>query len=757
MIGIFSAIYFLYYCCVTHKKKFYRLFIWRGLTFTGVAIVSVMMSAFMLLPVYYSLSYGKFDFSSNVTEATSIDTNFNFVEMLDKLFPGTYDTCRMSGLPFIYCGTIVLIMLPCFFFMKKIRGRDRIGAAVIISVLCVCMYIKQVDMIWHGGQLPNWLPYRYSFMLSFLLVRFAAQAFDNIGDISKKRLTMSALAWFIILLLIENADTVNTDINRDIMDGLTVILPALLVLMLVSATIVQLRDKIAAGKTLWCVMLCVVLLGEGFYNTIYQLFKQHGDIVYSTRPSYNNVIQPTREVVNDIKSKDDGFYRIEKTYFRTVNDPMAVNMYGLSHSSSTLNSKPIILLEDLGFTARSHYTRYSGATEITKSLFGVKYELSCPDNATKNIGSAADITVTRNEYALPMAYLADTAFADLEFTEGKPFDNQNKMLSTMIGLDTQREYFKRIINSDKTPVDLEKTNVTQGKTTDGHHSFKVVDSKKNAEIVYTLTMPETSPLYMYLPSKYERTVNVWLNREKFLGTYFEGDNNSIMKIGDFKKGEQVIIGLTLTKSELYFKEAQFVYINEKAINSDLQALLDMNKETVAERPTPTSMKVTVNADTDRYLFTSIPDEKGWEVFIDGKKAELKDPDDPTKTENYYIALDALLTVPVSPGKHTIEFRFTTAGYPLAVFATIGGTLLFAAAIVLYIRFFRGHETDDDDDEPELPQIPRYEDAGTETSERVMPSITAVLPPAELIDEEDEDEDDDRPYIYTPKDDGSKWI
>ena len=62
MIGIFSAIYFLYYSCVTHKRGYARLFIKRGLMFTGVAVISVMMSAFMLLPVYHSLSYGKFDF-----------------------------------------------------------------------------------------------------------------------------------------------------------------------------------------------------------------------------------------------------------------------------------------------------------------------------------------------------------------------------------------------------------------------------------------------------------------------------------------------------------------------------------------------------------------------------------------------------------------------------------------------------------------------------------------------------------------------
>ncbi len=729
MIGIFSAIYFFYYSVATHKEKFYRLFIPRGLMFTGVAIVSVMMSAFMLLPVYHSLSYGKFDFSDNVTQAKSLTTNFDFIEMFDKMFPGTYDTCRMSGLPFIYCGTIVLVLLPCYFFLKKERGRDRIAAAVVIAFLCVSMYIKQVDMVWHGGQLPNWLPYRYSFMLSFFITVCAAKAFNARKDIPKKAVAISALGWFGILLMIEKADNYLEDIKRDTMDDLVVVLPAMLILLIVAAAVVQLKDKVTARKSA-VVLLCSILLAEGFYNTITQINRQHADIVYSTRPSYNDVIQPTRAVVEDIKANDTGFYRIEKTYFRTVNDPIATNMYGLSHSSSTLNAKPIALLQKLGFTARSHYTRYSGATEITKSLFGVKYELSCPDNLTKNIKSKDDITVTENELALPMAYLVDPAYYSLVLEENDPFQNQNKMLAAMIGNDGTPSYFKRIINSAETPVKLEKTNVTQGKTTDGHHSFKVIDSGKNAEIVYTLNMPATSSLYMYLPSKYERTVNVWLNREKFLGTYFEGDNNSIMKIGDFEEGEQVIIGLTLTKSELYFREAQFVYINEAEIKSDLQALRDMNTFTVCERPTPTEMKVTVNAEKDSYLFTSIPEEKGWTVYIDGKKADLEPEtssgDPGVKKVNYYVAVDALLTLPISAGQHTIEFKFTTAGYPVALIASIGGLLLFIAAIFLYCRFFRRRggekinmdfaqaenagsgETDGGTDEDYLPQSYVYD-------------------------------------------------
>jgi len=669
MIAIFSAIYFLYYSVVSHKEGLARLFIGRGLLFTGVAIVSAMISCYMLIPVYNSLSYGKFEFSE--PDYSSVYTNFDLIEMLDKMFPLTYDTVRMSGLPFIYCGTIVLLLLPCYFFTKKIRGRDRIGAAVIISILCVSMWICQVDMLWHGGQLPNWLPYRYSFMLSFLMVRFAAEAFNNIDEIRKKHIAGVALAWFGVLLLIEKADNYLDDISRDTMDSMQVILPVMFILLVIAAVLVQFKDKF--NKKHICIIFTAVISLEIFANTFVQLLRQDWDIVYSTRPSYVDVIVPTREVVDEIKAKDDGFYRIEKEYHRTVNDPMACGMYGLSHSSSTLNSKPIELLSRLGFSARSHYTRSSGGTEVTNSLMGVKYILTCPDNSTGNIESKDDITVTENKYAMPLAYLVNEDVADLELSATEPLQNQNDLLQYMlhgrqlVTSDRQKtEYFTRIIDD----VDLELTNVTQGKTTDGHHSFKKKEDGLNTEIVYTFEMPESSALYMYLPSKYERTVNVWLNREIFLGTYFEGDNNSIMKIGDFIQGEMVTIGLTLTRDDLYFREAQFLYCDSEAIDADLTALKEKNSETVVERVSPTELKISVNAQDDDILFTTVPVEKGWTVKLDGKEVE------------YIELLDALIGVELTPGQHVVEMSFTTAGYPMAIIITVSGVVIFAAMIVI---------------------------------------------------------------------------
>lgn len=735
MIGIFSAVYFLYYAVVSHKKGMARLFLGRGVLFTGVAVVSVMMSAYMLLPVYHSLSYGKFDFSE--PDYSSVYTNFDLVELLDKMFPLTYDTVRMSGLPFVYCGTLVLLLLPCFFFLKRIRGRDRIGAAVILSVLCVSMYICQVDMLWHGGQLPNWLPYRYSFMLSFLMVSFAARAFNELDEVPKKHIALAAVAWFAVLLWIEKQDNYLADISRDTMDSLQVILPAMAILLIVAAVTVQLKNKLHR-KGIAVIFVTVIAL-EAFTNTFVQLLRQNQDIVYSTRGSYVDVIVPTRAAADRVKAEDGGFYRIEKTYFRTVNDPLACGMYGLSHSSSTLNAKPIELLSRLGFTSRSHYTRYSGATEVTKSLFGVKYELSCPENETSQIGSADDITVTENPYFLPPAYLVDRGTEDLELSATEPLRNQNMLLAAMLGRTTdgvgENDYFTRITDG----VDLELTNVTQGKTTDGHHSFKKIDPDLNTELVYTLTMPETSALYMYLPSRYERTVNVWLNRKTFLGTYFEGDNNSIMKIGDFAQGEEVTIGLTLTRDDLYFREAQFLTCDHEAVGRDLGELQARNRETTVEKRSPTELRITVNAAEDSLLFTTVPVEKGWTVTLDGQEVETVE------------LLDALIGVSVPAGRHTVGMKFVTAGYPTALYITAEGLVLFLGMILVSVWLRkksrkRAAETPGITPERALSDDPAPDPSGDPVLEDTTgdPVLEDAPDPGDLTDPGDEENGADPP-------------
>ena len=668
MLAIFSVLYFIYYAVATENSSAREHLLSRFLGFAGIGIMAAMISCFMILPVYESLSLGKFEFS---TPDYSLKNNFELIELADKLLPNSYDTVRMEGLPFIYCGVITVLMLPAYFFMKKYSGRERIASAMLILTLVICMYIRPVDMLWHGGQLPNWLPYRYSFMLSFLFCMMAAKAFNDLKHVSKRTITVSALAWFVLMIWQESVDHVSEDIKKspDTLPDFETILPSMLILIIIATMIVQLKDRFnvnfkRTAPIVFSVLMVATVCSETLFSTTMQIYDQDADIVYSDRDTYADVIPEIRETVEEIKENDDGFYRIEKLFFRTVNDPMALNMYGLSHSSSTLNAAPIDLLKRLGFTARSHYTRYSGATMITSSVFGVKYELSTENNSTNDVKKGGEIIVTENPLALPICYLADGRITELELTENNPFIAQNELLSALAGME-YTEFFKKI-----TVEDPEAVNLTKGGTTDDHISYKKNNTSNEATLTFTVTMTEAGDLYMYLPSKYERKVELTVNGVS-KDSYFEGDNNYMRNLGAFEAGEAVTVKLKLTQDNVYFREALFYTLDETAAENALTALLNANADTTCEQLSTTEIKMTVNAAENQLVFTTIPVEKGWKAYVDGVETEL------------VTTVNSLYAVPVTAGEHTVELKFTTASYPMAVIITVVGIIIFAGLVILW--------------------------------------------------------------------------
>ena len=221
-------------------------------------------------------------------------------------------------------------------------------------------------------------------------------------------------------------------------------------------------------------------------------------------------------------------------------------------------------------------------------------------------------------------------------------------------------------------MNLDTVNVTQGSTTDGHHSFGVITSGQTASLTYTFTMPRTGELFMYLPSIYERTINLTLNGES-KGQYFEGDNNYMRNFGEFQQGAEITLVMTLTKDNLYFREAEFAVIDKEQVQTALNELKELNRDTDCYLENTTHVVTEVTCDTDRTLFTTIPDEKGWTVYVDGKKTD------------YIVTVDSLIAVPLTAGYHKVEMKFVTAGYPAAVLLSIAGVIIFAGIIILWLK------------------------------------------------------------------------
>lgn len=694
MVGIFSAIYFVCYLASgkSSAKGFVQMF--RATLVYGFASVAgILSSCFMILPVYKSLSNGKLDFGH---PDYSFVENFDLANSFIKLFPGTFDTIRPDGLPMLYCGTVGILFAVIYFMLRKIPLRQRITSGFLLGLMFLSMYIKPIDMFWHGGQVPVWMPFRYSFIISFMLILFGAEAFEKISSIRDKTFG-AAFAILLGTLLLSDYYGGNEHFNTT----LIIVIPLIALSLTAVFAIVFKKHNGNAAR----IMLACLVYVELLTNTVITVYRMNSDIYYSPRKSYVSEIPLTRDLAESVHELDDGFYRMEKTYHRCVNDNMATRMYGMSHSTSTFNAKVIDLMKKLGYGAREHYTRYDGATLLSDDIFGVKYVLSkekmlVPYTDTVSVESDPELgaDVYENRDALPIAYLADGGVVKKRLGGENPFEVQMVLASLLTGEDEliYEQIFDYVFNCE---------NINIGSTTDAHTSYKKRINENEASISYEIKTTHQGAVYMYLPTQYERKCHLYVDNI-YVKDYFENENHSIAYLGTYEEGETFTAKLVLTGDSVYVEKPLFYYIDAEKLEKFNSRMQSMNTETVVTRTSGSSLTVEVNAEKDCALFTTIPIEEGWSAYIDGNEAEMLSTADNT-----------LMCLNVPEGKHTIKLKFFPAGLKTGLLLTGSGILLIvimAAVQKLVEREKQRYEAEEAEEETQSEYLEELPDDRSDT-------------------------------------------
>ena len=695
MVGIFSALYAIYYVSsrkIGGVKDYFRAV---GV-YTASSIAAILMSCVVIIPAFKSLQNGKLGHTPDY----SFVENFNIADSFIKLFPGTYDTERPDGLPMLYCGTLALIFVLIYFMCRKISARQKIASGFLLGVMTLCMYIKPVDMFWHGGQVPVWMPYRYSFTIIFLLIIFGAEAFEKIENVRPKHIGTAFLILLGVLLFSDyyaGGEHFNTTL---------VIVVPLIVLGIIAAFVVGYRKY--HNATSMKITLCIAVCAELLLNSTMYIYKIHGDVYYSDRDSYAFDIPQTRAIVNQVKAQDGGFYRMEKTYHRTVNDAMSVGLYGFSHSTSTYNTKIIELLADLGYGARDHYSRYDGATLLTDDLFGVKYVIAKDERTAQydeEITAANQINarVYKNSDALAIAYLADEKIIGSRIEATSPFLFQQRLASILVG----RNYGDDVeLYSPINDVVFDNKNITIGSTTDGYYTYKKRISGDEAFVSFSVKMEKSGAAYVYLPTRYERECKMYLNGD-YLRNYFRNENHCIVYLGDYEKGDEFTLELRPNDSEMIFGDAEFYVLDREALSEYTGALGNQSCEVI--KTGSSSLEIRVNTEESRALFTTIPVEEGWSAELDGQPCTIAS-----------AVNGALMCLNVPAGEHTIKLTFFPAGMKTGLILTAAGAglLLVMIALSLIVKHVKRkkalaeqvpEETEEPETIPDFPEMPDIDD------------------------------------------------
>lgn len=207
-IGLFTCIFVLLvsigYCIVEYKgwkdliKQFFKM--------AGFSLLSLMMSAVLVLPTYFSLHY---TYSAENTYPKDFAINIGSKPDFGGVLEGIGKTVANSvafikptekeGLPNVYCGVFVIFLALLFFFCSKIKVRERIFCGGLMLFFLLSFIIRQLDYVWHGFHFPNMLPHRFSFLYSFLLIYMAFRVFMHIDSIKLASVIGGILAFAIYL------------------------------------------------------------------------------------------------------------------------------------------------------------------------------------------------------------------------------------------------------------------------------------------------------------------------------------------------------------------------------------------------------------------------------------------------------------------------------------------------------------------------------------------------------------------------------
>lgn len=661
-IGVAAYFFFYYFSCTKEERNplgknhhFLRT-LGKMALFSAIAVG---IAAVIILPAYYSLQFGKNEFSN---PDYTFSQKFDFLDLISKMYPASYDTVRPAGWPFVYSGLLTLIFLPIFFMSNKIATRKKVAYGILSGFFVLSFASTTIDLVWHGFQKPNWLNYRYSFMFCFVIIVMAYLVFEHLDKLDMRKVYGVGIMLGLLIVILQKLEYDNIKDLTTV--WITVGFIFLYMILISGCSKSRMNGSVST-------LLCIAVMLELFANGMCEIVSLDSDVHYSSRTGYRDFQYKWTPVADWMNENDKGFYRAEKTTHRKTNDNFLLNLKGLSNSTSTLNAKQIKFLNQMGYSSKSHWSKYLGGTPVSDSLLGIKYMLANTDDSLNRLWGEPVYTDTKNstavyknECALPIGYTvsSDVSEIDLE-VYASPFIRMNTLISEMMGDTETVQVFKPYAG-----ITPETENITSSYIA-GHRKYKKTSSEYSGKVTYSFTAKNDYEIFVYFPSDYPRDVDLSLNGEE-LSEFYTNETFRIVSLGHHETGEEIHVSMTLLADEVYIDGGSpyFFYLDEEVFRQVMPRLAEGGFN-VTEH-TDSMLKGTVTAfENKTQLFLTIPYDEGWKVYVDGVEAET------------YEVLGALTAVDLEPGEHSVEMKYRP--WCVSVGCTVAGAsaLLLTAIIV----------------------------------------------------------------------------
>lgn len=651
-IGMFTCIFAViaYLClCVCYLRP--RQIPGRTAAMLIGSVMGGALAAVVLLPAYYAL---QLTYSVNNIFPTTVQFYENWRTLAADLLSFHAPTAK-EGLPNLACGVLPLALMGPFLRSGSIRIREKVAAILVLAFLLISCNCNVLNYIWHGFHFPNMLPYRFSFLFSFVLLTMGYRAFAvalaekfRVWDI----LAMLAMAALIFAL------SYGIQENQAVYWSVA--------LMLLYAVILLLFFREIFGKKLLYLSLSIVLAFEIFQNV-----KQGTETVStSDRISYPSCSTEVESLQQQIEQQDETlFYRTEMSTWYTLNDPALYGYHGLSQFSSMANENVTKWMRALGLPASEAGNRYyyGGGTPVTNLFTSIRYLINRSGSVLdavewQQIASQNGSIAYRNQYDLPIGFWTNETLSTYEtLPDANPFENQNTLFRLATGIETP--LFTRV------EVDsVAYTGAEAVKNDYGRYTYQADAAAETRTLQYNYVMPKEASLYGYMDVSNGSGVTVQQNGS-YVGSYNNGNQPYLFSMGTVPGGVSAGLSVNLPADAVSGSVTVYVYEMNQAVLEEGYAALRDGGVSLTDF-SDTKLTGTMTAPADGLCYFSIPYDSGWRAEVDGEKAEIMSVG------------DAMTAIPVSAGMHTVTLYYCPKGLSAGICCTGAVILLLAASYIL---------------------------------------------------------------------------
>ena len=617
---------------------------------------------------------------------------------------GGQELTYIDGMPNLYCGVLPVALGFLFLMAKNVKLRDKICSVCLLLLLMVSIIFRQLDYIWHGFHFTNQIPYRFTFLFSFVLLYMGYRAWLERENFRLWQVLLAGVLATGIFLADKNkwTDSVYLVTNFAFL-GLYLVAVCYGTFRLQSAQKAQEEaedtDAVPASKagllatlTDWiperatrqrqsALIVAVVLVAELVLNVVN--FTANFSIANYDYPKGEEDAQSMFEYLREREEALE-FFRTEVTHAQTLNDGALNGYNGISTFTSSANVRTTEFMEAMGYAGRNNWNRYcwEESSPVANLFLNLRYMVErdkTPKDGTyfETLHSYHDITLMKNNAYLPLGFLAEEALAEVDFNASSAFVLQNRMFKAATGLKSNvwtmitSEYFEVTAGSG---VELKLVNTT------GFTSFK--SGTRDTKLTYTYDIQKEGFMCLDLTLYANKKFSVWHNGIKLYSESYSLPMT--MAVCDVKPGDVVEVIVECAANTESAVQIKAYMLNDRLFWQGYEILKASTLELTEFSNTYISGVIQCNR--DGLLYTSVPQcgndrtereilpdgtvvdattspEGNWSVYVDGVKAE------------HVLVGNSMIAVKLTKGTHVVELRYENKAFEY------GRTISFVCAAI----------------------------------------------------------------------------